>query len=134
MAAQLVGVNGTGQRKDYSTQRPILADTIATATKPLLLGSRAAAAAAAEFPAEDIPWDSFDQPEEETNSTLTMHNITTIQQDFHVYYNSSIAVDAVAAQKHRDTITNLTISNLLSKSHRRAMVRHFYYQFFTHLN
>lgn len=79
---QTVGVNGTGQRKDYATQQPILADTITTVAKTGLLGGSLGSfgAVSGEVPADDLPWENFDQPESDTNSTLLSHNITNYQQ------------------------------------------------------
>lgn len=68
---QLLGVNGTGQRKDMSTssEHPILAATISTSSKQLGISL------SGEIP-DDFGVDTIDQPDEDTNTTLKSHNIT----------------------------------------------------------
>lgn len=72
---QLLGVNGTGQRKDAmaSTTEPILAATISTKA---LLGAEEVSAEMP--PPEDFPRD-VDQPDEATNETLSKHNISEMK-------------------------------------------------------
>lgn len=43
-------------------------------------------------------------------------------KDYHVYYNSTIALNKEACEQHWKELGNLTISNMLSHSYRRAMV------------
>lgn len=72
-----------------------------------------------------IEWSDVDIVDEQNNSTLKSNNITTIDEDFHEYYNSTVVQNNDAANLHRESIyaecSNLTVNKLLSKSHRRAM-------------
>jgi hypothetical protein len=70
-------------------------------------------------------WDNVDVLDEKNNQTLISNNITSIEEDHHEYYNSTVIQDDNTTRLHRTSIyadcSNLTINNLLSKSHRRAM-------------
>lgn len=72
-----------------------------------------------------IEWSDFDVVDEQTNRTLVQNNITSIDEDFHEYYNSTVVQGENFTNLHRESIyadcANLTINKLLSKSHRRAM-------------
>jgi hypothetical protein len=67
----------------------------------------------------------IDIVDEQNNQTLTQNNITSIDEDFHEYYNSTVIQDINYTKLHRESIyaecANLTVNKLLSKSHRRAM-------------
>lgn len=114
----LLGVNGTGQRKDlsgFTTSTPVLAATISTT--PLK-----------EYKSDNnsyISIDGFtidiDESDTETTDEARKHNVTNVKEDYHVYYNSTITKDKELCEKHRRDLGNLTVSNMLSHSYRRAM-------------
>lgn len=113
----LLGVNGTGQRKDLSlltTSTPVLAATISTT--PLK-----------EYKSDNNSYISengftldIDETDEDTELAKN-HNVTNTKEDYHVYYNSKIVKDKEMCEKHRKALSNLTVSNMLSHSYRRAM-------------
>jgi hypothetical protein len=75
---------------------------------------------------DSVSWMDVDVSDSMTNQTLIKHNITQIDEDHHEYYNSTILTDSDSAGYHRTSIYadckgNITISQLLSKSHRRAV-------------
>ncbi|XP_055716973.1 plexin domain-containing protein 1 isoform X2 [Phlebotomus papatasi] len=124
---QLLGVNGTGQRKVYPTtplptkvSDPINIntpqDSNASGNQSLnkFLGSEISGE-------DDITVDNIDKFDVDMNKTLLEHNITQFKEEYHVYYNSTVIEDPDMANKIMATFGNLTVSTLLSKSHRRAM-------------
>lgn len=72
-----------------------------------------------------IDWAELDIVDEQNNQTLIKNNITSIEEDHHEYYNSTVTQNENFTTLHRESIyadcKNLTINKLLSKSHRRAM-------------
>jgi hypothetical protein len=75
---------------------------------------------------DGVSWMDVDVSDSMTNQTLIKHNITHIDEDHHEYYNSTILTDSDFAGLHRTSIYanckgNITTSQLLSKSHRRAV-------------
>jgi len=72
-----------------------------------------------------IEWQDVDVQDEDRNKTLIQNNITSIEEDHHDYYNSTVIQNESHTNLHRQFFyadcTNLTINKLLSKSHRRAM-------------
>lgn len=80
---QLLGVNGTGQRKDVvsSSTEPILAATIQTKLSASeASGAAASAAVDAELPVDPtLNIDDIDQGDDLTNTTLMNHNITQMK-------------------------------------------------------
>uniref|UniRef100_U5ERP6 Putative extracellular protein tem7 n=1 Tax=Corethrella appendiculata TaxID=1370023 RepID=U5ERP6_9DIPT len=116
---QLLGVNGTGQRKEYlSSTIPstIVSEPI---TPKLVLTSSKNDWSNSTFEEEII--DSVDKEtnESEFNKTLSTHNLTKYD-DFHLYYNSSVFVHEEESRIYWKRLENLNISHLLSNSHRRA--------------
>lgn len=114
---------------------------VAPSVKPLITTTKSPASLAPEIriPASNRPannsdssengppieWSDVDIVDEQTNKTLISNNITTIDEDFHEYYNSTVIQNENITHLHRESIyadcSNLTINKLLSKSHRRAM-------------
>lgn len=127
----LLGVNGTGQRKDASTNATvatsIVSDPISAddgkATKPLL--SATANPQLNSMPVEtkvnETIIDSIDLPDADFNKTLTEHDVAE-KEDYYQYYNSTTVVDAQRSKDYWSIERNYTVSNLLSTSHRRAIV------------
>lgn len=74
---------------------------------------------------QQFDWETVDVVDEKNNQTLILNNVTSIVEDYHEYYNSTVIQDDDTTRFHRTSIyadcSNLTINNLLSKSHRRAM-------------
>ncbi|XP_035907399.1 plexin domain-containing protein 1 isoform X2 [Anopheles stephensi] len=123
----LLGVNGTGQRKEYALDGDSVNKTaLNTATK--LLGTAAGlnASLVQESPGRDpisdtINIDTIERTEAELNSTLQEHNITKTFEDNHLYYKSTWSTDkAMSEEFWKKITTNLTVNMLLSNSHRRA--------------
>jgi hypothetical protein len=78
-------------------------------------------------------WENVDIVDAKNNETLISNNITTIEEDHHEYYNSTVIQDDNATRLHRTSIyadcSNLTINRLLSDSHRRAMTVKLQFEF-----
>lgn len=75
---QMLGVNGTGQKKDLTnnkTSSAILAETISTASGKQYLGQ-----SPIEFPDDGISLDNVDQVDTDINTTLKSNNITKIDE------------------------------------------------------
>lgn len=147
-APLLLGVNGTGQRKDYSIPGATVAkpnSMLFSAHAPTTATPAAAVPAVHEatsaspktdakskinvpakseltFEDDDII-DKIDETEEAFNKTRD-ENVKDLMQkdDYWLYYNSSSVVDAVKSKELWDSFQNHTVSSLLSKSHRRAIV------------
>lgn len=144
----LLGENGHGQRKDYST--PVGNGT--TATPVAVVGGpssetpTAAVAAAAEPQNSDNKTTinkslgatltptklddlddligNIDEPEEDINKTLSDHHFAnaTRRGDYFQYYNSTIMVDKKKSDEYWSVKKDYIVSSILSKSHRRAVV------------
>ncbi|XP_054273220.1 plexin domain-containing protein 2 isoform X2 [Macrosteles quadrilineatus] len=57
------------------------------------------------------------------NSTMKQNNLTSKQEDYHVYYNSTFIVDSQIGSSYWvdfDKLENAKVNEMLSKSHRRA--------------
>lgn len=129
----LLGVNGTGQRKDtMGTVKPIVVSEpinpqASNKTTFLLPSWRQGD----EMPSnldDELSFDKFDRDDVLTNQTLLTNNVTTYKEDYHIFYNSTTAtVDESVINKYWSDLKNLTTSTLLSKSHRRAMVSFFFF-------
>lgn len=82
----------------------------------------------------EIDWSGVDITDEERNKTLVNNNITSIQEDTHEYYNSTIIQNEKFTGLHRTSIyadcSNVTTNKLLSKSHRRAMTVNLPFDFY----
>ncbi|GAB0100567.1 Plexin domain-containing protein [Sergentomyia squamirostris] len=124
---QLLGVNGTGQRKIYPTtplptkvSEPININTPqeSSAQSNQTLGKFLGDEINGD---DDITLDNIDKFDVDMNKTLLEHNITQFKEEYHTYYNSTVIADPEMANKLMTTFGNLTVSTLLSKSHRRAM-------------
>jgi hypothetical protein len=78
-------------------------------------------------------WEDVDVQDEKNNETLIRNNITSIEEDYHEYYNSTVIQDDNTTRLHRTSIyadcSNLTINKLLSESHRRAMTVKLQFEF-----
>lgn len=131
--AQLLGVNGTGQRKEYSTN--------ITATKQTELTAKAANKSAPVVSAKPLPTDAsnpietslsdeyekivdaIDESDAAINKTINEHTSNSTQKkDFFQYYNSIAVADKNQSDEYWSDNKNYTVSNILSKSHRRAIV------------
>lgn len=122
----LLGVNGTGQRKDImGTVKPIVVSepiNPQTTNKTTMLRWRQGEEKASDLD-DELSFDRFDTADYDSNQTLTKNNITASREDHHIFYNSTISiVDESVINKYWTDLKNLTTSALLSKSHRRAMV------------
>uniref|UniRef100_A0A6B2ECC5 Putative extracellular protein tem7 n=1 Tax=Phlebotomus kandelakii TaxID=1109342 RepID=A0A6B2ECC5_9DIPT len=123
----LLGVNGTGQRKMSPTtplptkvSDPININTPqdSNVSSNHSLGKFIDHDISGE---DDITVDNIDKFDVDVNKTLLEHNITQFKEEYHSYYNSTVMVDPDMANKIMSSFGNLTVSTLLSKSHRRAM-------------
>lgn len=128
----LLGVNGSGQRKDYLAKPAVVSEPIVPSKipdKPLLLTPKVNPGILGTTDDDDDD-DDIDVSEEETfninedklKNKGTNHNITKFDEEFHRYYNSTVYIDKDHAEEHWSQVTNFTVSSVLSKSHRRAMV------------
>ncbi|XP_011198387.2 plexin domain-containing protein 2 isoform X2 [Bactrocera dorsalis] len=133
----LLGVNGTGQRKDAGLQLSQPKTTIVSAPSQPTVGAAAAHPTVAknstllqetkaidqptETPEEKVI-DNVDVPDNETLSEIQKTNYTVNStNDHHIYYNSSIYVDQAEAERVWESVKNSTFNTMLSQSHRRAM-------------
>ncbi|XP_037918633.1 plexin domain-containing protein 2 isoform X2 [Hermetia illucens] len=136
---QLLGVNGTGQRKDYTTTKKpeIVSEPINPVPKVTKLSTpkKVNVNATDSMTMTDTIIDEVDQPENNTRNELTKYNITEVKEDFHLYYNSSVLVDKELIAQYWNEFKNITPNSMLSKSHRRAMTVHlsFDFPFYGHL-
>lgn len=124
----LLGVNGTGQRKDImGTVKPIVVSEpinpqTSNKTTFLVPNWRQGDEKPSNLD-DELSFDRFDTADYDSNQTLTSNNITMFKEDHHIFYNSTTAtVDESVIKKYWSDLKNLTTSALLSKSHRRAMV------------
>lgn len=143
----LLGVNGTGQRKDYSIQKPTLSteiksndsqqstseSTVTSVGKANLgktldktyMTASPATAGISELTDDDDLVDKADIPMDTFNATI---NATLAKEgfkykdDYFQYYNASQVYNTSYAQDLYNSFQNFTVSSLLSKSHRRAIV------------
>ncbi|XP_055915390.1 plexin domain-containing protein 2 isoform X2 [Eupeodes corollae] len=123
---QLLGVNGTGQRKDFSdkltTKPPVVSEPIQldATKKPALFPKKTLSSVSEESP--DKYTENVDVPENETISDLENRQYTVNQtSDHHIYYNSTIYVSKDQADAFWNSFKNITPNSMLSASHRRAM-------------
>lgn len=146
----MLGVNGTGQRKDYSivsikpgaepTTVPTLSassssnvsiESIASDGTSKLIAKMLATAnnnnpanatstTTADPLSDAINIDTVEQSEAELNTTLQDHNITKTQEDYHTYYISVWTDEKNASDEYWKRLDNMNVSSLLSNSHRRA--------------
>ncbi|XP_017467281.1 PREDICTED: plexin domain-containing protein 1 isoform X1 [Rhagoletis zephyria] len=124
----LLGVNGTGQRKDSGSQLSQPKTTIVSDPIQSTLG--AAAGFVQETSSNDQSTetteekliDNVDVPDNETVSEIEKNSYTVnVTNDHHIYYNSSIYVDKAEADRVWEQIKNTSFNSMLSQSHRRAM-------------
>lgn len=69
---------------------------------------------------DEISIDTIDKIDIDIENNRTL--MEQVKEDYFIYYNSTVIVDEAATKKYWSDLGNLNISNLLSKSHRRAMV------------
>ncbi|XP_017101670.2 plexin domain-containing protein 2 isoform X2 [Drosophila bipectinata] len=144
-----VGVNGTGQRKDYTVQNADGSSAIGTGTsinvaakKPTqLLASQSGgypkkvAASAASVAggaatttsttpsptlSPGIDVEEVDVPEDDIEKNVKKESLQR-NEDTHEYYNSSLYVSKSEASSMWEQLKNISENKMLSSSHRRAM-------------
>lgn len=132
--AHLLGVNGAGQRKEYSkninatkptelTAKSTSKLTPVTSTKPLPTDASNPVETSLSDDFEKIV-DTIDEPEDAINKTINEHTTNSTQKkNFFQYYNSIAVADRNKSNEYWSDNKNYTVSNILSKSHRRAIVR-----------
>lgn len=118
----LLGVNGTGQRKDYS-------NNATNASNPLNSDNKTAVHSfklteISELMGEDEKVvDTIDESDEAINKTINAHSTNnTLKNEYFQYYNSSTIVDKAKSDEYWSENRNYTVSTILSRSHRRAIV------------
>uniref|UniRef100_A0A182SGF9 PSI domain-containing protein n=1 Tax=Anopheles maculatus TaxID=74869 RepID=A0A182SGF9_9DIPT len=122
----LLGVNGTGQRKEYAIDGDSVNKTALNTSTKLLGTAGLNTSLVQESPGRDpisdaINIDTIERTEAELNSTLQEHNITKTFEDNHLYYKSTWSTDkAMSEEFWKKITTNLTVNMMLSNSHRRA--------------
>ncbi|KAH8325341.1 hypothetical protein KR067_000922 [Drosophila pandora] len=145
-----VGVNGTGQRKDYTVQNADGSSAIGTGTSinvaakkptqllanqsgyPKKVGASAAAAGggvttttttsttASPTVSPGIDVDDVDVSEDEIEKNVKNESLQQTTEN-HEYYNSTIYVSKAEAASLWDQLKNISVNSMLSSSHRRAM-------------
>lgn len=133
---RLLGVNGTGQRKDVTVSGGIKV-TDSGPSKPAISDSKSASintslgAVQSMKPVLEQPVpddeekliDEIDEPEEAINKTVDDHVMNQLTKtDYFQYYNSTLIVDKNKSDEYWSVKKNYTVSGILSKSHRRAIV------------
>lgn len=137
----LLGANGTGQRKDYNVtngssmptvvSEPMNSNSTKISTINKSLGAVAATAAPPTIQTTEATdtddmeklIGTIDEPEEAFNKTLDEElSIKTQKVDFFQYYNSTKMVNKNKSDEYWLEKKDYIISNILSKSHRRAIV------------
>lgn len=122
----LLGVNGTGQRKDYNnvsdSSKPNNNDTTTTTTL-----KKISSVHSLKVPNQDEDddglIDEIDESEEAINKTINEHSANiTLKNEYFQYYNSSAVVNKPKSLEYWSEVRNYTNSSILSKSHRRAIV------------
>lgn len=144
----LLGVNGTGQRKDYAIvsikpgAEPTTVPSVSAAassgssniesllneSKSKLISkilatsnaSNGTPTATVDPVSDAINIDTVERTEADFNTTLQNHNITKTQEDYHTYYNSVWTTEKNASDAYWKRLDNMNVSSLLSNSHRRA--------------
>lgn len=135
----LLGVNGTGQLLNITStsatpikpaivSEPINSDDTkptkdSTSIKSIATPNttiQASTTLAPDF--EDRLIDGIDESEEAINKTIAAQNVVR-KEDYYQYYNTTILIDKEKSIKYWSDLKNFTTSSLLSKSHRRAIVR-----------
>lgn len=132
--AHLLGVNGAGQRKEYSTNitatklteltaKATSKSTPVASTKPLPTDASNPVETSLSDDFEKII-DAIDESDDAINKTINEHTTNSTQKkDFFQYYNSIAVADKNKSNEYWSEYKNYTVSNILSKSHRRAIVR-----------
>lgn len=138
---RLLGVNGTGQRKDYSTvngtktldavalstQQPNNPDNKPSAINKSLTATQSNnSSKAVETPVSDDEEkliEEIDEPDDTIQKTVDDHtNNQPSKTDYFQYYNSTTTVDKNKSDEYWSQKKDFIISSILSKSHRRAIV------------
>lgn len=130
----LLGVNGTGQLKDYSlventkshsaaSNSTSISDSKLAQTENLgLLHSSNPSETSVSDEYEKV-LDSIDKSDDAINKTINEHTTNSTQKkDYFQYYNSVAVIDKNKSNEYWSDDKNYTVSNILSKSHRRAIV------------
>ncbi|XP_055389126.1 plexin domain-containing protein 1-like [Condylostylus longicornis] len=107
--APLLGVNGTGQRKDTIVSEPMPATPTKknTAVKKVLLTL-------------DDFFNTVDISENKTREFIQKQNFT-YKEENHIYYNSTQIVNETAVSEAWDALKIINPNHMLSSSHRRAI-------------
>lgn len=133
---RLLGVNGTGQRKDYSTVNgktilDVPSKSLATTSdnKSSTINKSLGAVQSTKSTEQPINddeeklIDEIDEPEEAINKTVDEHLMNqTHKTDYFQYYNSTTITDKNKSDEYWAEKKDYIISGILSKSHRRAIV------------
>lgn len=132
---RLLGFNGTGQRKDYSTvngtkvldavsQQPSNANNKSSSiNKSLGAVQSSKPTETSSIEDEDKLIDEIDEPEEAINKTVGEHFVNQTQKtDYFQYYNSTRITDKNKSDEYWAEEKAFITSSILSKSHRRAIV------------
>lgn len=124
----LLGVNGTGQRKDMpslnaSTTTPSnKSEPMNNATKKSSTLLNSAIPTTIPDEVTETIVDEIDVPEENINKTIANQKNLTLKLDYYNYYNTTTSVNKDRSLDFWSNIKNFTVSQLLSSSHRRAIV------------
>ncbi|XP_067638787.1 plexin domain-containing protein 2 isoform X2 [Eurosta solidaginis] len=133
----LLGVNGTGQRRDFGLKlsqpritmvsdpiHPTLGDASGVSAKQIEanVGNGSSSNDQSSETLDEKLIDNIDVPSNETFKEIGKHNYSiNSTNDYHAYYNSSIYIDHTEADRVWSRVKNITFNAMLSQSHRRAM-------------
>lgn len=129
----LFGENGAGQRKYYPNDTKAVSQPSTSDNKtPIINKSLGTASQSATKQTETEASDtdeiekligSIDEPEEAINKTITDELMNSTRKvDYFQYYNSTTVVNKNDSVEYWSQKKDYIVSNILSKSHRRAIV------------
>lgn len=139
---RLLGVNGTGQRTDYSTVNgtksaglpaSVPSQQTSTENKSSTINKSVGVNLnrSTETPVTDNQGEligEIDEPEEAINKTVNEHLLEEHlasqlpKTDYFQYYNSTLVIDKNKSDEYWSQKKDYIVSSILSKSHRRAIV------------
>lgn len=128
---RLLGANGTGQRKDFSKTNDTVKPTVVSdplnvniaKQPPKGLTLESAVPANSTNDGNDSIIDAIDVPDGSISQAIDDHSKNlTLKTDYYQYYESATLVDKNKSDEFWSNMKNYTVSQLLSTSHRRAIV------------
>ncbi|XP_031343800.1 plexin domain-containing protein 2-like [Photinus pyralis] len=128
-----LGENGAGIRKNYTivTTTPTSTTTAAVLTSntedhlivPKVQKNETTNGTTTDESLPEISIDKFAKDSEIFNKTLLEHQVNETKTDAHIYYNSTMTVDAAITEQywvHFENNSDVRVNDLLSNAYRRA--------------